>query len=140
MGGTRVMRYLSKQEIIEINLEQVRSFGGNFVPPQNFLHEENLDYLIEAVQAEMFGAPLYPEVYQKAGLYMFNVICNHIFQDGNKRTGLQAAIIFLLLNSHCFSPNVNDEKLINFTLEVASGQYSLEQTQDWFKENITPVA
>ena len=92
------MEYITKKQIINTNCYQVDTFGGNFVPLHNFLHEENLDYLLEAVQAEMFGEPLYPEVYHKAGLYMFNVICNHIFQDGNKRTGLEASLLFLQLN------------------------------------------
>lgn len=88
------MMYLTKAEVIAINHNQVNLFGGNFVPPANFLHEENLDYLLEAVQADMFGEPLYPKIYQKAGVYLFNIICNHIFQDGNKRTGLQSVLIF----------------------------------------------
>lgn len=52
------MVYFTKAEIIAINHNQVALFGGNFVPPDNFLHEENLDYLIEAAQAAMFGEPL----------------------------------------------------------------------------------
>jgi death on curing protein len=73
------MNYLTKGEITAINHNQIDLFGGNFVPPNNFLHEENLDYLVEAVQAEMFSEPLYPHIHQKAGLYMFNIVCNHIF-------------------------------------------------------------
>lgn len=129
------MRYLSKAEIIRINRVQIEVYGGNFIPPYNFLHEENLDYLLEAVQAEMFGAALYPEIYQQAGLYMFNIIANHIFQDGNKRTGLQSAMIFLLLNGYNLLPD--DEILINFTLSVASGEQTLEEVQAWFKQHIT---
>ena len=94
------MEYLTKDDLTNINFMTIEHVGGNFVPPKNFLHEENLDYLLEAVQAEMFGAPLYPEIYQKAGIYMFNVICNHIFQDGNKRTGLEASLLFLQLNGY----------------------------------------
>ena len=52
------MKYLTKPFIERINFRTVKAHGGNFVPPSNFLHEESLDYLIEAVQAEMFGAPL----------------------------------------------------------------------------------
>jgi len=62
------MIYLRKDEVIAINHNQIALFGGNFVPPNNFLHEENLDYLIEAVQTELFGEPLYPYIHQKAGL------------------------------------------------------------------------
>ena len=49
------------------------------MPPYNFLHEENLDYLLEAVQAEMFGEPLYPTVSGKAAVYCFNIIPAVIF-------------------------------------------------------------
>lgn len=98
------------------------------------MHEENLDYLLEAVQAEMFGAPLYPEIHQKAALYLYNIISNHIFQDGNKRTGLQSAIIFLLMNG--YDLQADDETLIHFTLSVASAELSLEQVQAWFEEHI----
>jgi|Laugrespbdmm15dd_1035085.scaffolds.fasta_scaffold134900_1 death-on-curing protein len=91
------MRYLSKQHIIRLNKATIDVHGGNFMPPHNFLHEENLDYLIEAVQAEMFGEPLYATISDKAAVY-YNIICNHIFSDGNKRTGLETALAFLKFN------------------------------------------
>lgn len=70
---------------------------------------------------------------------MFNIVCNHIFQDGNKRTGLQAAIIFLLTNGHGFDKSVDDELMTSFTLSVASAEQSLQQVQAWFQEHITAL-
>jgi len=137
LGGASVMYYLSKEEIIRINKNQDVHFGGNFVPPHNFLHEDNLDYLLEAVQSELFGEPMYPEIYQKAGLYMFNIIANHIFQDGNKRTGLQASMIFLGMKN--YKLHAFDDTLIEFTLSVASGELTLAEVQDWFKIHIEPI-
>ena len=93
------MIYLNKADIVFINGKTIDVHGGNFLPPYNFLHEENLDYLTEAVQAEMFGQPLYPTISDKAAVYCYNIICNHIFSDGNKRTGLEAALSFMKLNS-----------------------------------------
>jgi death on curing protein len=55
-----------------LNQATVKEHGGNFVPPYNFLYEENLDYLLEAVMAEMFGVPLYPTITDKAALYCHN--------------------------------------------------------------------
>lgn len=129
------IKYLEKEVINRINYLTIMDVGGNFVPPTNFLHEENLDYLVEAVQAEMFGESLYPEAHDKAGLYFYNIICNHIFQDGNKRTGLGTALLFLKING--YELIVDDDLLTNFTLSVASGEQSLEQVQDWFEEHIT---
>ncbi len=50
-----MMRYLTKQQVVRLNKATVEAHGGNVMPPANFLHEENLDYLIEAVQAEMLA-------------------------------------------------------------------------------------
>ncbi len=147
------MEYLTKEEIVLINKKTVERHGGNFVPPFNFLNESPLDYLLEAVQAEMYDTPLYPELSDKAGLYMFNIISNHVFQDGNKRTGLAAALVFLELNENLLKHRLrkisksesvsipskgitNNEILIHFTLELAAGSIKLEECQEWFKENI----
>ena len=133
------MEYLEKEDVILINHSTVKEHGGNFVPPSNFLHEENLDYLLEAVQSEMFGEQIYPEIWDKAAVYCYNIICNHIFSDGNKRTGLGVAIIFLRLNHFRINKNLRKKDVENFIISVASGQVSLEECKNWFKENIVPL-
>lgn len=127
--------YLDKEDITYINKQTVAAHGGNFMPPNNFLHEENLDYLLEAVQAEMFGEPLYPTISDKAAVYCYNIICNHIFTDGNKRTGLEVALAFLKLNGYRLRKDLQLDELYNFIIKVASGQSSLEECKMWFKEN-----
>lgn len=81
------MIFLTKGELARINRRTVDAHGGNFVPPNNFLHEENLDYLLEVVQAEMFGQPVYPTLADKAAVYFFNVIGNHIFRMATSGQG-----------------------------------------------------
>jgi death on curing protein len=129
------MQYLNKKLIISFNRATVKEHGGNFVEPHNFLHEENLDYLLDAVSAEMFGSPLYPTISDKAAVYCYNIICNHIFSDGNKRTGLAAALLFLNLNNCELSPSIDDDILTNFIIQVASGQITLEECRIWFEKN-----
>jgi death-on-curing protein len=146
------MEYLRKEDILLINRMTIDRHGGNFVPPLNLLNPDPLEYLIEAVKAEMFGQELYPEVHDKAGLYMFNIISNHVFQDGNKRTGLATALLFIKLNKFRLKENLSkvklgekrvpntgettNEILFQFTTEVASGKLSLEECQAWFKTNM----
>ncbi len=131
------MRYLSKNQIVRLNIATISEHGGNLMPPNNFLHESNLDYLIEAVQSNMFGQELYPEIYDKAALYCYNIICNHIFTDGNKRTGLASAQIFLNLNKFDLKIEITNPILTEFILKIASGNSSLEECQTWFKEHIS---
>lgn len=133
-----MIEYLTKRDILAINRRMIETVGGNFLPPDNLLKPSALDYLVEAVAAEMFGNPLYPNIWDKAGVYCFNIIANHIFQDGNKRTGLETALLFLELNG--YKVNATDDELIAFATDVASGKFTLEQVQLWFKERISPIA
>ena len=146
------MKYLEKGDILLINRMTINRHGGNFVPPFNLLNNDSLEYLIEAVRAKMFEQEIYPEIHDKAAVYMFNIISNHVFQDGNKRTGLEAALLFLKLNKCSLQeelakikledkiiPKTGDtsnEILYNFTIEIASGKLTLEECRNWFKENI----
>ena len=130
------MRKLTKTGIITLNKESIINDGGNFMPPSNLLNESNLDYLIEIVDSEMFGEPLYPEIWDKAAVYFFSIICNHIFSDGNKRTGLAAALVFLEAHNFQLKDEVTDNVLLDFVIKVASGESTLDECRSWFKYNI----
>ena len=123
------MRLLLKEEITFLNKNNVLRFGGNFVPQNNFLHENYLDYLVEIVDAELFGEKMHPKVYQKASIYLYNIIANNIFTDGNKRTGLDACLLFFDFNVYQLKNSVTNLLLTNFILSVASGNESLETVQ-----------
>jgi len=110
------MDYIQKEDVILINEMTNQRHGGNFIPPTNFLNESPLDYLLEIIDSEMFGAPLYPESKDKAGLYMFNIISNHVFQDGNKRTGLESALLFLKLNGYQLNNQLKAVELDGITI------------------------
>lgn len=147
------LEYLTKDDICLINRMTAERHGGNFELPNNFHNENPLDYLIEAIEAQMFDKPLYPELHDKAGLSMFNINGGHIFTDGNKRTALESALLFLKLNGYKLKEqlskielhgklipekgNSNNKILLEFALEVASSKHDLEEVQSWFKENIT---
>jgi death-on-curing protein len=129
------MKYLTKVIINKVNYETIISHGGNFLAPNNYLHEENLDYILEVVSSFLFGEPIYPSISQKAAVYMYSIIANHIYSDGNKRTGLEAAILFLRINGKNLNSNLSNDEIYNFTIDVASGNCTLEQCIAWFEAN-----
>jgi prophage maintenance system killer protein len=55
----------------------------------------------------------------------------------NKRTGLESALLFLELNG--FTLNASDDDLIAFATDVASGKFTLADTQQWFKDRLVPL-
>jgi death on curing protein len=131
-----VVIYLTKEDVVYINQRTISAHGGNYNPPKNFLHESNLDFLVETVYSEIFGEHLYPKISDKAAVYCFNIISNYIFTDGNKRTGLEAALSFLKFNGHRIDKNLVHTLLTDFILKVASGQSSLDECRNWFQKNI----
>ena len=71
-----------------------------------------------------------------AAEYCAGIIGNHPFVDGNKRTGLLAAVVFLSLNGHRLAA---DEADIVTTIEaVASGEMPIENLSVWFDRNCQP--
>ncbi len=133
------MKLLTKNDILVANYRTVKAHGGNYVPPYNFLHEANLDYIIDIIDEKIFGEPCYPTVAAKASLYFYNIICNHIFSDGNKRTGLEAAIMFLGENGYQLRRDMANIEIFDFVTAVASGQKTLEECLTWFDNHIEPI-
>ena len=52
-----------------------------------------------------------------AAAYLFHIVSNHAFVDGNKRAGLLSAVIFLDLNGICIDRP--SEALYELTMAVA---------------------
>lgn len=84
---------------------------------------------------------------------MFYIVTGHVFTDGNKRTGLEAALLTLGLNGLTLQkevqvvaePGVGDlpdssmnAALIELTLRLAAGRIELMALQSWFAQNIIP--
>ncbi len=133
------MIYLSKSEITRINKKVTLLYGGLFLPPHNFFNEGALDYAIEIVKTNIFGAELYPTIYLKAAVYKFNIISNHIFNDGNKRTGFAAILLFFEKNMLTLKDSITNEDLISFTFLAAKNKLSIEEIADWYSQRVTKL-
>lgn len=46
----------------------------------------------------MFGEYLHESIFNKASAYLYHIVCNQAFFDGNKRTGAATTLIFLSQN------------------------------------------
>jgi death-on-curing protein len=121
--------------LIQVNRDIINQFGGLWTPPNNVFNAPALAYLVEAVKAEMFGAPLYKSVHEKAAVYCHNIIKDHIFCDGNKRTGMQSALAFLEINGFPPSPSLTSQAIVDFALRVATGGLSTADIALWFETN-----
>ena len=70
---------------------------------------------------DMGGASTWhTDVFEMAAAYLFHLVKNHPFVDGNKRVGAVAALVFLLLNNHVFDAPEDD--FAEMVLSVARGE------------------
>jgi death-on-curing protein len=81
-------------------------------------------------RAVFAGGDLYPSLEAKAAALMQSLILNHPFLDGNKRTGITAAALFLLGNGRRLT--ADNAELERFTYAVTNGQVSLAGMALWF--------
>jgi death on curing protein len=66
-----------------------------------------------------------------AAAYLFHIVQNHPFVDGNKRVALEAALIFLEING--LSVNATDDELVDLTLRAAQSHATKTDVADFFR-------
>mgnify|MGYP001586464956 CR=1 FL=1 len=72
-----------------------------------------------------------------AAAYAYGTVKNHGFADGNMRTALVIADLFLMLNGYELTSSPADNVLT--ILGVAGGTISEEELTVWIRENIKPL-
>ena len=127
------MIYLTAQQVLFLHARLVAETGGSH-------GVRDINLLLSAVgrpQASFDDQDLYPDLFIKAAALMDSLIRNHPFVDGNKRTGILAAALFLRINGYRLNPsNIELEK---FTIEAAQSQYPVEEIAVWLQTNAKPV-
>jgi len=84
------------------------------------------------------GEFLHPAIPSMAAAYLFHIRQNHLFVDGNKRTGANAAITFLLIND--WELDFSEDELVDLVLSAASGALSKSALAEAFEAHCRPVS
>jgi len=114
--------HLTVETVREIHAEALRQFGG-----LDGVRDENL--LASAVltpQSTFGGASPYTDIVEVAAAYLFYICRNHPFLDGNKRTAMMSAIVFLRLNG--IEPKPDSQQWEKLMLDVAASRLDRDQT------------
>lgn len=88
------------------------------------------------------GEFLHSDIFEMAAVYLFHLVKNHPFVDGNKRVGAVSALVFLLLNG--FELDVPEDDFADLVLGVAQGKIDKTQVvvflKEYSKEILPPVS
>lgn len=117
--------------VLAMHDEQLRLHGG----AAGVRDEGMLDSALNRpLQKQAYGEP---DLCELAAAYLFGIVKNHPFVDGNKRTGLAAADTFLYFNG--LELRAEDEDLIQFVLMVAAGDIDENGAAAFFRDHTHPV-
>ncbi|MGO9691404.1 MAG: type II toxin-antitoxin system death-on-curing family toxin, partial [Syntrophobacteraceae bacterium] len=72
--------------------------------------------------ASFSSAYLHGDIFEMAAAYAFHICQNHPFIDGNKRTALASALVFLDMNGEIIS--YDSDKLYKAMVNLAAGKLS----------------
>src|SRR5882672_10235468 len=108
--------FLRLNEIIEIHNDQIVRYGG-----LAGIRDRGLLQSAVAMPMSSFGGQyLHPDLYEMAAAYLFHLVKNHAFVDGNKRVGTVAALVFLELNG--VEVNADETEFEKLVLDVADNK------------------
>lgn len=122
-------RYLTLKEILRLHFQVIEDFGGS----HGIRDENRLLSVVEAPAQEVFGKQQYPSLFEKAAVYARNIIGDHPFADGNKRTGITCAGIFLMRNG--LKLTATQKELEDFAVRVAIDKPGVDDIAKWFKNH-----
>jgi len=99
--------------------------------------DERLKSVVLAPQQEISGEEQYPDVYEKTAVYMRNNISDHAFADGNKRSGITVAGVFLIRNG--IHQTATPKELEDFAVEVAVEHLDVPTMAAWLRAHSKPA-
>lgn len=108
--------FLSFDEVLAIHARLIHRYGGSLGIRDRGLLESAL-----AMPRMTFGGELlHGTLFEMAAAYLFHIVKNHPFVDGNKRAGLACGLVFLGLNEHRVV--TTNDALVELVLGVVDGR------------------
>ena len=123
------MLFLTLDDILESHQNQIETYGG--------IHGIRDIGLVESAiaqpEASFGGQYLHADLFEMAAAYLYHLVMNHPFVDGNKRVGLEASLIFLEVNDE--SLIADDEELVDLVLKTTAGQVGKREIAEFFRSH-----
>ena len=113
-----------------MHFQIIEDYGGS----HGVRDEGRLKSVVDVPRQEVFGKEQYASLYEKAAVYLRNIIGDHPFSDGNKRTALTVCGIFLERNGKILIASPLD--LENFTVKVATDHLSVVNIALWLENHV----
>ncbi|HHH75957.1 MAG TPA: type II toxin-antitoxin system death-on-curing family toxin [Phycisphaerae bacterium] len=120
-------QFLDLDHVMRLHRSLIEHYGGiEGVRDVGLLHSA-----IAMPQAAYGGEYLHADLFEMTAAYLYHIVQNHPFLDGNKRAGAATAIVFLAMNN--IQIDNDEEGLVELTLSVATGQAGKVKIAEFFR-------
>ena len=123
------MIFFEYEQVVKIHRSLIEKTGGM----DGIRDAQLLDSALKTPFQTFGENNLYPDILDKASQLCYSLIENHPFIDGNKRIGVHLMLLFLKLNN--IEVNYSQQELIDFGLDIASGEMSKNDIKGWIIEH-----
>jgi death-on-curing protein len=127
------MNYLGPEQVLFLHARLIEETGGG----HGLRDLAQLESAVSRPRATFGGQDLYPDLFAKAAALMDSLIRNHPFVDGNKRTGIAAAALFLVQNSYRLT--ATNAEVEAFVLRVVKGEPDVAEIAGWLQAHSIPT-
>ncbi len=97
--------------------------------------KEALESLLARVDNEFFGFSPFPTTIKKAKVFWYDIATKQMFHNGNKRTALLSALVFLSLNGYSLEAD-NAEELYDISMDLANKRMTQESLEEYLLKKV----
>lgn len=120
--------WITEETLFAIHAQQIERFGGS-----HGILDKNVVRSALARAINKWGYESSSDLADLAAMYLVGFAGSQGFIDGNKRTGLACALVFLSINGIAVVDILEQESLLEMTLRVAKNEASPEDVALYFR-------
>lgn len=126
--------FLTADQVLHAHRSLIDVYGGS-----HGLRDEGLFRSAIAMPEAWFGGKfLHSDLFEMAAAYLYHLVQNHPFLDGNKRIGAATAVLFLGMNN--IRIVADEDGLVEITLQTAQGKCAKPEIAEFFRQRVLPQA
>jgi death on curing protein len=123
--------WITDDALFAIHAAQIERFGGSHgMLDKNVIHSA----LARAINRWAYDGTC--DMADLAAAYLVGFAGSQGFNDGNKRTGVACALVFLAINGISVD-SIDPQQLQDLALEVANNKAGLDETSRFFRSQLT---
>lgn len=123
-------RFLNLEQVLRLHKGQIELFGGSHGVRDKGL----LESALAQPEAGFGNEYAHKDIFEMAAAYLYHLVQNHPFHDGNKRIGALVAAVFLQVNG--IKLNVDEDAFEALVLATAQGQKTKLEIAEFFRKNV----